>query len=193
MAYFWEDKIADVTYTNAELDTVKILWKDEDDVYREHYLKVDEEDEQFQALLEVTSYEDIEGRTKAANDIVRQEFKDAFDRYAERTNMYSNIGNDGTDGDPFMDYYQFFHFFNDYDVDDAEHKERLFGLKLYIFDQEYVKDSETSERSKEAKTTVRKALKPIQALAAAELFRNEDAEIHKDEEGNIIGVFVPFT
>jgi len=193
MAYFWEDKIADVTYTNAELDTVKILWKDEDDVYREHYLKVDEEDEQFQALLEVTSYEDIEGRTKAANDIVRQEFKDAFDRYAERTNMYSNIGNDGTDGDPFMDYYQFFHFFNDYDVDDAEHKERLFGLKLYIFDQEYVKDSETSERSKEAKTTVRKALKPIQALAAAELFRNEDAEIHKDEEGNITGVFVPFT
>ena len=193
MAYFWEDKIADVTYTNAELDTVKILWKDEGDVYREHYLKVDEEDEQFQALLEVTSYEDIEGRTKAANDIVRQEFKDAFDRYAERTNMYSNIGNDGTDGDPFMDYYQFFHFFNDYDVDDAEHKERLFGLKLYIFDQEYVKDSETSERSKEAKTTVRKALKPIQALAAAELFRNEDAEIHKDEEGNIIGVFVPFT
>lgn len=193
MAYFWTDKIADVTYTNAELDTVKILWKDEDDIYREHYLKVDEEDEQFQALLEVTSYEDIEGRTKAANDIVRQEFKDAFDRYAERTNMYSNIGNVGTDGDPFMDYYQFFHFFNDYDVDDAEHKERLFGLKLYIFDQEYVKDSGTSERSKEAKTTVRKALKPIQALAAAELFRNEDAEIHKDDEGNITGVFVPFT
>lgn len=191
MAYFWTDKIADVTYTNPELDTVKILWKDDMNVYREHYLKVDEEDEQFQALLEVTSYEDIEGRTKAANDIVRQEFKDAFDRYAERLGI--DISSVGTDGDPFRDYYQFFRFFNDYDIDDAEHKERLFGLKLYIFDQEYVKDGGTSERSKEAKTTVRKALKPIQALAASELFRNENAEIHKDDEGNITGVFVPFT
>ena len=72
MAYFWTDKIADVTYTNPELDTVKILWKDDMNVYREHYLKVDEEDEQFMALLGETSYEDIELRTKAANDIVRQ-------------------------------------------------------------------------------------------------------------------------
>jgi hypothetical protein len=64
MAYFWENKITDVVYTNANLDTVKILWKDDMNIYREHYLKVDEEDEQFQALLEVTSYEDIEGRTR---------------------------------------------------------------------------------------------------------------------------------
>lgn len=194
MAYFWEDKISDVVYSNPELDTVKILWKDEDDVYREHYLKVDEEDEQFQALLGVTSYEDIELRTKAANDIVRQEFKDAFNDYAKRHGLAFESGsNVGTDGDPFNHYGEFFRFFNDYDIDDADHKERLFGLKLYIFEQQYVKDAGTSEKVKEGKTVIRKALKPIQALAAAELFRNEDAEIHKDDEGNITGVFVPFT
>ena len=42
MAYFWEGKIADVVYTNPELDTVKILWKDEADDYHEHYLEVNE-------------------------------------------------------------------------------------------------------------------------------------------------------
>jgi hypothetical protein len=195
MAYIWEDKVGDVVYSNPEQDTVKILWKNPDTgTYHEHYLAVDEEDEQFQALLEKFGYDVIDERTRAANEIVRQEFKTAFADYAERMGVSLAPGSDiGTDNDPFQHYQQFFRFFNDYDIDDAEHKERLFGLKLYIFEQEYVKDAEISESVKQAKTTVRKALKPIQALAAAELFRNEDAEIHKDDEGNITGVFVPFT
>jgi len=189
MAYFWTDKIADVTYTNSELDTVKILWKDDMNIYREHYLKVDEEDEQFQALLEVTSYEDIEGRTKVANDIVRQEFKDAFDLYAERTNMYSNIGN----VDPVERNAEVFRFFSNFDFESAEDKERLFSLKLSIFEKDEVKDSDTSERSKNAKTAIRKASSPIEILSLYQVFRNENTEIHKDDEGNITGVFVPFT
>jgi hypothetical protein len=186
MAYFWTDKIADVTYTNPELDTVKILWKDEDDVYREHYLKVDEEDEQFQALLEATSYEDIEGRTKAANDIVRQEFKDAFDRYAERSGVYAG-------SDPVERNAEIFRFFSNFDFESAEDKERLFSLKLSIFEKDEVKDSDTSERSKNAKTAIRKASSPIEILSLYQVFRNENTEIHKDDEGNITGVFVPFT
>jgi len=186
MAYFWTDKIADVTYTNPELDTVKILWKDDMNIYREHYLKVDEEDEQFQALLEVTSYEDIEGRTKAANDIVRQEFKDAFDRYAERSGLY-------TGSDPVERNAEIFRFFSNFDFENAEDKERLFSLKLSIFEKDEVKDSDTSERSKNAKTAIRKASSPIEILALYQVFRNENTEIHKDDEGNITGVFVPFT
>jgi len=189
MAYFWTDKIADVTYTNPELDTVKILWKDDMNIYREHYLKVDEEDEQFQSLLEVTSYEDIEGRTKAANDIVRQEFKDAFDRYAERTNMYSNIDN----VDPVERNAEMFRFLFSFDAEDTTDKETLFSLKLSAFEKDEVKDSEVNEKTKSAKTAIRKAKNPIEILALYQLFRNEDAEIHKDKEGNITGVFVPFT
>ena len=186
MAYFWTDKIADVTYTNSELDTVKILWKDDMNIYREHYLKVDEEDEQFQALLEVTSYEDIEGRTNAANDIIRQEFKDAFDRYAERSGVYAG-------SDPVENNSELFRFLSNFDPENAEDKEKLFSLKLSIFEKDEVKDSGTSERSKSAKTAIRKASSPIQILALYQLFINDNAEIHKDDDGNITGVFVPFT
>lgn len=186
MAYFWTDKIADVTYTNPELDTVKILWKDDMNIYREHYLKVDEEDEQFQSLLEVTSYDDIEGRTKVANDIVRQEFKDAFDRYAERTGIY-------TGSDPVENNSELFRFLSNFDPENVEDKEKLFSLKLSIFEKDEVKDSGTSERSKNAKTAIRKASSPIEILALYQVFRNENTEIHKDDEGNITGVFVPFT
>lgn len=208
MAFFWEDKIGDVVYSNPELDTVKILWRDDEGVYREHYLAVDEEDEQFQALLKVTTYEEIEGRTKAFNETIRQEFKDAFKDYAERqgwvlnppdpsTNQPGPAPEQGSEDlskyDPFNNYGEFFRFFIDYDINDAEDKERLFSLKLNIFEKDEVKNSDASERSKNAKTTVRKALRPIQALAAAELFNNENAEIRKDEDGNITGVFVPFS
>ena len=204
MAFFWEDKIGDVVYSNPELDTVKILWRDDKGVYREHYLAVDEEDEQFQALLKVTTYEEIEGRTKAFNETIRQEFKDAFIDYAERQGWYMTPPEPGPQDltvapppeekfDPFNHYGEFFRFFIDYDINDPEDKERLFSLKLNIFEKDEVKNSDTSERSKNAKTTVRKALKPIQAIAALELFNNENAEIRKDDEGNITGVFVPFT
>jgi len=185
MAYFWTDKIADVTYTNPELDTVKILWKDDMNIYREHYLKVNEEDEQFQALLEVTSYEDIEGRTKAANDIVRQEFKDAFDRYAERSGLYSG-------SDPVERNAEVFRFLFSFDAEDATDKETLFLLKLSAFEKDEVKDSEVNEKTKSAKTAIRKSTNPLQVLALYQTFTNENAEIHKDDDGNITGVFVPF-
>ena len=186
MAYFWTDKIADVTYTNSELDTVKILWKDDMNIYREHYLKVDEEDEQFMALLDQTSYEDIENRTKVANDIIRQEFKDAFDRYAERSGVYAG-------SDPIENNSELFRFLSNFDLENAEDKEKLFSLKLSIFEKDEVKDSGTSERSKSAKTAIRKASSPIEILALYQLFINDNAEIHKDDDGNITGVFVPFT
>ena len=179
MSFIWEDKIADVIYTNPELDTVKILWKDEDDVYREHYLKVDEEDEQFQALLGVTSYEDIELRTKAANDIVRQEFKDAFTRYAERVGMSVDTGEN-------------FKFFVSFDPESPEDKERLFSLKLNVFEQVEVKNADTSDNSKKSKTAIRKSIDPIQILSLLQSFRNEKSEIKTDDEGKVVGVYVSF-
>ena len=205
MAYFWEDKIADVTYANPELDTVKILWKDDDDIYREHYLKVDEEDDQFRALLDMTSYDDIEGRTKAQNDIIRQEFKAAFDDYAKRTDAYTtvqlveNINQVieqrivDPNSDPVERNAAIFRFLFNFDPEDAENKESLFSLKLSAFEKDEVKDSEVTDRTKSAKTGMRKSIHPLQVLAFYNVFVNENAEIHKDDDGNITGVFVPFT
>ena len=187
MSYFWEDKIADCVYTNPELDTVKILWKDENDIYREHYLAVDEEDEQFQALLEVTSYEDIDNRTKAANDVVRQEFKTAFTDYAERMGM--NIDYEKNPEYKDADYFKFFVSF---DPESSEDKERLFSLKLNVFEQVEVKNADTSDNSKKSKTAIRKSTDPIQILSLLQSFRNEKSEIKTDDEGNVIGVYVSF-
>ena len=56
-----------------------------------------------------------------------------------------------------------------------------------------MKDSDTSERSKTAKTAIRKANNPVEILALYQVFKNElPAEMQKDDEGNITGVFVPF-
>jgi len=187
MAYFWEDKIADCVYTNPELDTVKILWKDENDIYREHYLAVDEEDEQFKALLEVTSYEDIDNRTKAANEVVRQEFKDAFYRYAERMGMTIDY-----EKNPEYKDIDYFKFFINFDPESPENKERLFSLKLNIFEQDDVKNSDVSERTKSAKTAIRKSGDPIEALTYYQIFRNDKSEVKKDDDGNVIGVYVSF-
>ena len=187
MAYFWEGKIADVVYANPELDTVKILWKDEGDAYHEHYLEVNEEDDQFKALLEKVGYDDIDDRTRAANEIVRQEFKTAFANYAERMGM-----NIDPEKNPEYKDADYFNFFVSFDSENPEHKERLFSLKLNIFEQDEVKNADTSERSKSAKTAIRKATQPYQILAFREIFRNENTEIKKDDDGNVIGVYVSF-
>ena len=187
MAYFWEGKIADVVYANPELDTVKILWKDEDDDYHEHYLEVNEEDDQFKALLEKVGYDDIDERTKAANEIVRQEFKTAFTDYAERMGM--NVDHIKNPEYKDIDYFKFF---INFDPESPENKERLFSLKLNIFEQDDVKNSDVSERTKSAKTAIRKSSDPIEALTYYQIFRNDKSEIKKDDEGNVIGVYVSF-
>ena len=187
MAYFWEGKIADVVYANPELDTVKILWKDEGDDYHEHYLEVNEEDDQFKALLEKVGYDDIDERTKAANEIVRQEFKTAFTDYAERMGM--NI--DHVKNPEYKDA-DYFKFFVSFDPESSEDKERLFSLKLNVFEQVEVKNADTSDNSKKSKTAIRKSTDPIQILSLLQSFRNEKSEIKTDDEGNVIGVYVSF-
>ena len=185
MAYFWEGKIADVVYANPELDTVKILWKDEGDDYHEHYLEVDEKDDQYNALLEKVGYDDIDERTKAANEIVRQEFKTAFTNYAERMGMTIDY-----EKNPEYKDIDYFKFFINFDPENPENKERLFSLKLNIFEQDDVKNSDVSERTKSAKTAIRKSSDPIEALTYYQIFKNNKSEIKRDEDGKVIGVYV---
>ena len=48
MSYLWSDKITDYYYSNPELDTVAVLWTSpDDDIVREHYITVDEADDQW--------------------------------------------------------------------------------------------------------------------------------------------------
>ena len=82
-------RIVEAYYSNAELDTVQIMWSDgeKDRVY---HLKVDENDAQFQALISEYSYESLDESTRAKNEAGRQLFRDAFHRYATNNNLYGH-------------------------------------------------------------------------------------------------------
>ena len=80
-------RIVEAYYSNPELDTVAIMWSD-GEKNREYYVVVDEEDDQFQALLKEWSYESLDECTRGRNEQTRQEFRDAFQRYATQQGLY---------------------------------------------------------------------------------------------------------
>ena len=123
MAYLWEDKIADYYWSNPELDTVAILWTDEANISREHYIKVDETDQQWNDFVKIVPYEKINERTEVRHESFREEFREAFRKYA--------IGYDADDSALSDDL--IFGLIFAYDNTDAEQKESLFKLKLKIF------------------------------------------------------------
>jgi hypothetical protein len=150
-------RIVECYYSNPELDTVSIMWSD-GEKNREYYLKVDESDAQFQALLSEYSYESIDECTRNRHEIHRQEFREAFHDYAMKNNMFSSGGH-------FMgaeEYQGSMDLMFEFDPEDASNKESLFKLKLKIFEQDEVKNS----KKKKGKTDIRKAETPVEAISA---------------------------
>ena len=76
-------------------------------------------------------------------------------------------------------------FLSEFDNTDADQKEQLFKLKLKIFEQDVVKDSGSDDKYKNAKTFIRKADNPMDALLGYMVFTN-DAELKEE------GVYIPF-
>ena len=136
MAHF-SGKIINAYYTNQYHDTVCVMWSD-GQVAREHYVVVDENDGQFKELLEEWSYDSLDKATKQFTDNVSQEFKDAFERYAVRNNLYG-YGEDGSKPEKMkedeavvtgsLDQLIF-----NFNANDNEQKEQLFKLKLKLFE-----------------------------------------------------------
>ena len=149
-------RIVEAYYTNAEQDSVSILWTD-GEKNRDYHLKVDEEDDQFKALLAEFSYESIDQCTLAKNELGRQWWRDAFNDYAEHTGLTSKAPEERQ-----SDLSIIF----DFDPENSEHKEGLFKLKLRMFEQDIVKNS----KSKAAKAAIRKASTPIEAIVSYKKF-----------------------
>ena len=149
-------RIVEAYYSRPELDTVAIMWSD-GEKNREYYFVVDEEDDQFQALLKEWSYESLDECTRNRNEQHRQEFRDAFHRYATERNMYGH-----GDGESLEERQASLELLFDFDPEEAEHKEALFKLKLKMFEQDAVKNS----KARTKKTTIRKAETPVEAIAA---------------------------
>ena len=154
-------RIVEAYYSNPELDTVAILWSD-GEKNREYYVVVDEEDDQFQALLKEWSYESLDECTRNRNEATRQEFRDAFHNYATEHNLYTHGDPDGRKEEKQSSLNIIF----DFDPENFVHKEDLFKLKLKMFEQDVVKNS----KAKTKKTAIRKAETPVEAISAYNAF-----------------------
>ncbi len=163
MAHF-SGKIINAYYTNSEHNTVCVMWSD-GELAREHYVVVDENDTQFQELLEEWSYDSLDQATQQYHDNVGQEFKDAFERYAIRNNLYG-YSEDGSVPRPQDDDEvlrgDLETLILNFDEENIEQKEQLFKLKLKLFEEDVVKSS----KKRTAKTDLRKAETPVEAIAA---------------------------
>ena len=184
MAYLWSDKVTDFYYSNPELDTVAVMWTDpEDGLTREHYIKVDEDDQQWNDFVSEYSYEVINKRTEIRHEQFREQFREAFREwsqnieYVEKSESFEDI---------IMDY------ISNFDNTDADQKEQLFKLKLKIFEQDIVKSSDSNDKFKNAKTFIRKVENPIDALLGYMVFTNgAELKLSDSEKFEVEGVYIP--
>ena len=187
MSYLWTDKITDYYYSNPELDTVAVLWTSpDDDTVREHYIKVDEADEQWKDFVKIVSYEDIDRRTQVRNEDFREQFRVAFRDYA--ANHEDDFSTDNSKS--FEDV--IFNFLTVYDKEDPEQKEQIFKLKLRIFEQDIVKNAKKDDRLKNAKTFIRKAKTPMEVLLGYMVFSNNaELKLNKTKKMKLRGYIYP--
>ena len=158
-------RIVEAYYSNPELNTVAILWSD-GEKNREYYVNVDEEDDQFNALLKEWSYESLDECNRNKHEATRQEFRDAFHEYAKDNNLYTHGDPDAHTAKNKTDLQGSLDFIFDFDPENFEHKEELFKLKLKIFEQDVVKNS----KAKAKKTTLRKAENFVAVISAYHAF-----------------------
>jgi len=130
------------------------MWSD-GEVNRSYHLPVDENDDQFKALLSEYSYESLDEATRMKNEAGRQAFRDAFHRYATEQGLYGH-GGEGAAEEKQADLSLIF----DYDEELPQHKEELFKLKLKMFEQDAVKKSDVKTLKKEIRTSKT----PLEAL-----------------------------
>jgi len=188
MSYLWSDKITDYYYSNPEYDTVAVMWTDpEDGLVREHYIKVDETDEQWRDFNKEVSYEDIDKRTQVRHEQFREEFRDAFRDWAGRNeDDINSIDNNKSLEDVIIN------FISEFDNTDADQKEQLFKLKLKIFEQEIVKNSKSADKFKNAKTFIRKSENPFDVLLGYMVFANgAELKMAPTEKFEVLGVYIP--
>ena len=185
MSYLWSDKITDYYYSNPELDTVAVLWTDpEDNLVREHYIKIDESDEQWKDFVKEVPYEKIDERTRAKHEVHREQFRIAFREYSQKYPDEVEIVK------PFEDI--IIEFLAGFDKEDSSKKEQLFKLKHKVLEQEIVKNSKSSDKFKNAKTFIRKANTPIEVLLGYMVFTDEaKLKMAVGEKFEVLGVYVP--
>ena len=216
MAYLWSDKITDYYWSNPELDTVAIAWTDPDDgLTREHYIMVDETDQQWNDFVKEVPYEKINERTENRHEQFREQFREAFRDWMTRdennmTVQYKTVYEDRetvvekevetvreVEKEKIVYRDMPWHelilsYMINFDPEDARQKEELFKLKLKIFEENPVRNSKSSDKFKNAKTFIRKAETPLDVLLGYFVCTEQaELQVADKEKFEVEGVYIP--
>lgn len=151
---FLKDNLISFYFIDNERKNIELVVRAEDQksVFTE-IIPFDENNEQYKILLKVISLDDIHESTYEKIKEERKLYEDEIKRIAVKEGLVERIIDSVDTG--------FFELLFDFlQSDKKEHIDRLFNFKIYIFEQEIVRNS----KNEKIKTAIRKSKTPLEAL-----------------------------
>ena len=161
-------RIIEAYYTNANLDTVCVTYKEDDDLTPDgnpraydYYMEVDESDPRFKALLKEVTYEELEKATSDRNEAYHEQFRQIVRGYIEREGLTSSLSDDRLVQKARLQLFDMIFNYNPESTKTRNDKEEFFRLKLHMFETEVGQKASRSHKS-----AIRKSMTPLEAFAA---------------------------
>lgn len=157
MAFHWEEGIEYARYIDEDRQNIEVMHiiEDDENVHgrsaKLHVLPADDNDEQFKALLEHFTYDDIMEMTYSYNQNAERAFEEQVIAIAQKSGVLSTLDVDVVSYeyvDKFIDIV-----FLQKGIEDKELKELIFKTKLRLFETDLVKNN----NNKELKSSLRKS------------------------------------
>lgn len=157
MAFHWEEGIEYARYIDEDRQNIEVMHiiEDDENVHgrsaKLHVLPADDNDDQFKALLEHFTYDDIMEMTYSYNQNAERAFEEQVIAIAQKSGVLSTLDVDVVSYeyvDKFIDIV-----FLQKGIEDKELKELIFKTKLRLFETDLVKNN----NNKELKSSLRKS------------------------------------
>lgn len=158
MAFHWEEGIEYARYIDEDRQNIEVMHIIEDDesihgrTAKLHVLPVDENDDQFKALLEHYTMDDIMEMTYSYNQNAEKAFEEQVIAIAQNQGILKTLDIDVV-SDEYVNKFIDVMFTNNNELAGNELKELLFKTKLRLFEMDIVKNS----KNRELKGQLRKA------------------------------------
>ena len=151
---YLKEHFVDAYFIDNERQNIEILATNEDKTkVFPTIIPFDENNDMFKSLTSIISADELHENTYNKKKEERKLFEDQIKRIAEKEGLVKKIVED-------VDSNFFKLMLNFLLSNKQEHVDRLFNFKIYIFEQDIVKNS----KNESAKTAIRKSKTPLEAL-----------------------------
>ena len=148
-----KDNLISAYFIDNERKNIECLLKSDVDKVYTQIIPFDENNDMYKMLMDIVSLDDIHEVTYEKKKEERKIFEEKVKEIAKREGLIKQII-ENVDSD-------FFKLLFDFLLSDKqEHIDRLFNFKIYIFEQDIVKNS----KNEKVKTAIRKSKTPLEAL-----------------------------